>query len=128
MKLSEKNQSQTNRTFQNKNHVNKFNTSENTTTGRSDINTVKSSLNERKRENRYHWGASREIMEITRKRNKIPEIRRLVERREMLARPGTMRRSTTHNLKGQYSHRLDQIKEGKKLPKLMRNSHTVLTG
>ena len=44
------------------------------------------------RENLYHWGATREIMEIIRRRNKSPEIRRLVERREALARPGTMRR------------------------------------
>ena len=45
-----------------------------------------------KRENLYHWGAIREIMDITRKRNKSPETRRLVERKEALAKPGTMRR------------------------------------
>ena len=44
------------------------------------------------RENLYHWGATREIMDIIRKRNKIPETQRLVERREALAKPGTMRR------------------------------------
>ena len=44
------------------------------------------------RENLYHWGASREIMEIIRRRNKSPETRRLVERRETLARTGIMRR------------------------------------
>ena len=44
------------------------------------------------RENLYHWGATREIMEIIRRRNKSPETRRLVERREALARHGTMRR------------------------------------
>ena len=42
------------------------------------------------RENLYHWGATREIEEIIRRRNKSPETGRLVERRE--ARPGTMRR------------------------------------
>ena len=31
-------------------------------------------------------------MEIIRRRNKNPETRRLVERREALAKPGTMRR------------------------------------
>ena len=44
------------------------------------------------RENLYHWGATREIMEIIIRRNKSPETRKLVERREALARPGTMRR------------------------------------
>ena len=43
------------------------------------------------RENLYHWGATREIMDKIRKRNKSPETRRLVERREPLAKPGTMR-------------------------------------
>ena len=66
----EKNQSQTNTTFQNKNHVNNFNTNENTTSDQSDNNTVKNSLNERNCENLYHWGASREIMEIIRKKIK----------------------------------------------------------
>ena len=44
------------------------------------------------RENLYHWGATREIMEIIRRRNKSPEMRGLVGRRKALARPGTMRR------------------------------------
>ena len=44
------------------------------------------------RENLYHWGATREIMDVTTKRNKSPETRRLVERREALAKPGIMRR------------------------------------
>ena len=42
------------------------------------------------RETFYHWGASREIMEIIRRRRENPDTRRLVERRETLARPGTM--------------------------------------
>ena len=95
-----RNQSETNRTFQNKNHVNKLSTKENTTSGQSDISTVKSSLysktitiqNVMNRENFYHWGASREIIEFIRRKNESPETRRLVERRETLARPGTMRR------------------------------------
>ena len=94
----EKNQSQTNRTFQNKNQVSKIIAKEKTTIGQSDISTVKGSAspkieiteNEMNRETFYHWGASREIMEIIRRRRENPDTRRLVERRETLARPGTM--------------------------------------
>ena len=92
-------QSHANRTFQNKGHVNKINESEKTTSGQSEISTSKTSSNLKEeniekmnRENLYHWGATREIMEIKRRRNKSPETRRVVERREALARPGTMRR------------------------------------
>ena len=92
-------QSNQNRTFQNKHHVNKTDNSEKTTSGQSEINTAKTSSNttseaneKMNRENLYHWGATREIMDIIRKRNKSPETRRLVERREALAKPGTMRR------------------------------------
>ena len=67
--------------FQNKTHVNHYNAKENTTSGQSDISTVESSSkvkitvtgNEMTRENLYHCGASCEIMEIIRRRNKIPE-------------------------------------------------------
>ena len=80
--------------------MNKLNTKENTTSGQSYIWIMKSSLfskyttteNEINRQNLYHWGASREIMEIIRRSNKSPETTRLVERRETLARQGTMRR------------------------------------
>ena len=95
-------QSHQNRTFQNKHHVNKTNNSEKTTPGQSEINTAKTSSNitseenidngKMNRENLYHWGATREIMDIIRKRNKSPKTRRLVERREALAKPGIMRR------------------------------------
>ena len=92
-------QSHQNRTFQNEHHVNKTDNSEKTTSGQSEINTAKTSSNttseaneKMNRENLYHWGATREIMDIIRKRNKSPETRRLVERREALAKPGTMRR------------------------------------
>ena len=44
------------------------------------------------RENFYHWGATREIMEIIRRRNNSPETCRLVEQRNQLSRPGTLRR------------------------------------
>ena len=95
-------QSHQNRTFQNKCHVNKTNNSENTISGQSEISTAKTSSNKKSeeniddekmnRENLYHWGATREIMEIIRRRNKTPETRRLVERREALPKPRTMRR------------------------------------
>ena len=92
-------QSHANRTFQNKGHVNKINESEKTTSGQSESSTAKTSSNVKEediekmnRENLYHWGATREIMEIIRRGNKSPETRRLVERREALAKPGTMRR------------------------------------
>ena len=80
-------QSHANKTFQNKGHVNKINESEKTTSGQSEISTSKTSSNLKEeniekmnRENLYHWGATREIMEIIRRRNKSPETRRLVER------------------------------------------------
>ena len=93
-------QSHTIRRIQNKCHANKTNESENTTSGQSELSTAKTSLNSKgeediekmNRENLYHWGATREIMEIIRRKNKSPETRRLVERREALARPRTMRR------------------------------------
>ena len=44
------------------------------------------------RENFYHWGATREFLEIVRRRNNSPETRRLVEQRNQLSRPGTLRR------------------------------------
>ena len=93
--------------------MNKINENEKTTSGQSEISTAKTSSNLKEedtekmnRENLYHWGATREIMEIIIRRNKSPETRRLVEMREALARPGTMRR---------WYHQ-DQIKEaGKRL-------------
>ena len=52
-------------------------------------------------ENFYYWGATREIMEIIRRRNNSPETRLLVEQRNQLSRPGTLRRRYTH----QYTQR-----------------------
>ena len=95
-------QSRENITFQNKCHVNKSNSSEKTTSGQSQISTANTSSNIKReeitddekmnRETLYHWEATREVMEIIRRRNKSHETRRLVERRETLAKPGTMRR------------------------------------
>ena len=48
------------------------------------------------RDNFYHWGATREIMEIIRRRNNSPETSRLVEQRSTLSRPGTLRRRYDH--------------------------------
>ena len=97
------NQSQTNRIFENKNNVNKIEQSKITTSGQSDISTLKTSLksiieinDEMDRENFYHWGATRKIMEIIRRRNNSPETRRLVDQRIALSRPGTLRRRYDH--------------------------------
>ena len=103
------NQSQTSRIFENKNGVNKISRSEKNTSGQSDNSASKSScslkhrntiqkknlnpeITEMDRDNFYHWGATREIMEIIRRRNKSPETRSLVELRNNLSRPGTLRR------------------------------------
>ena len=48
------------------------------------------------RENFYHWGATREIMDIIRRRKNSPETRRLVGQRIALTRPGTLRRRCDH--------------------------------
>ena len=77
-----------------------------TTSGQSDISTSKSShillqQNPKKmdRENFYHWGATREIMDIIRRRNNSPETRKLIEQRNALSRPGTLRRRYDHQTK-----------------------------
>ena len=99
----ERNQSQTNRTFENTNNVNKSEQSERTTSGKSDISTLNSSRksaiadNENMdRETFYHWGATREIMEIIKRRNNSPETKRLVEQRNTLSGPGTLGRRYDH--------------------------------
>ena len=97
------NQSQTNRKFKNKNNVNKIEQSKIITSGQSDISTLKTSrksiieINDKMdRENFYHWGATREIMDISRRRNNSPETRRLVDQKIALSRPGTLRRRYDH--------------------------------
>ena len=110
-------QSHTNRTFENKYGVNKNKRNEKATSGQSEISALKPSyskkhsqnsnritkvqnsnteITEMDRENFYHWGATREIMEIIRRRNNSPETRRLVEQRNGLSRPGTLRRRYDH--------------------------------
>ena len=71
--------------FENKNHVNETEQNKRTTSGQSDISTLKDSQTSKvenfvkmDRDNFYHWGATQEIMDITRRINS-PETRRLVE-------------------------------------------------
>ena len=92
-------QSQSNRTFENKSNVNETEQNKKTTSGQSEISTLKDSqtsntenFDNMDRENFYHWGATREIMDIIRRRKNSPETRRLVEQRNALSRPGTLRR------------------------------------
>ena len=89
--------------------MNKINRNEESTSGQSDISASKLScslnhqnviqkknlnteITEMDRDNFYHWGATREIMEIIRRRKKSPETRRLVDLRNNLSKPGTLRR------------------------------------
>ena len=93
--------------------MNKIIRSKKNTSGQSDIGASKSScslkqhphsilkkkfkksnaeITEMDKDNFYHWGATREIMEIIRRRNKSPETPKLVELRSNLSRPGTLRR------------------------------------
>ena len=110
-------QSHTNRTFENKYGVNKNKRNEKARSGQSEISALKpryskkesqnsnrttkvqnsnTEITEMDRENFYHWGATREIMEIIHRRNNSPETRRLVEQRKGLSRPGTLRRRCDH--------------------------------
>ena len=114
------NQSQTNRIFENVHNVNKTEQSETITSGQSDISTRYSSrestvqTNEKMdQENFYHWGATREIMEIIKRRNNSPETRRLVEQRNALSRPGTLDADTTIKARELFSRHPDRIKEAK---------------
>ena len=97
--------------------MNKHKRNEKATSGQSEISALKSShltkeiqnlnqiikaqnlnteITEMDRENFYHWGATREIMEIIRGRNNSPETRRLIEQRNGLSRPGLLRRRYDH--------------------------------
>ena len=74
-----------------------------TTSGQSEISTPKSSYHSLQqntekmdRENFYHRGATREIMNIIRRRNNSPETKRLIDQRNALSRPGTLRRRNDH--------------------------------
>ena len=106
------NQSPSKRIFENNNDVNKTNQSEKSTFGQSEVSKSNSrcpptlisqftqknfkinrEVTDMDRETTfYHWGATREAMEIIRKRIKRPETRRLMEQRNTVFRPGTLRR------------------------------------
>ena len=107
------NQSQKNRTSENENIVNKHQRNIKTTSWQSEISTLERShstkeakslnkiqkirklnteITEMDREIFYHWGATRENIEIIRRRNNSPETLRLVEQRNQLPQPGTLRR------------------------------------
>ena len=93
------NQSQVNGIFENKNDVKELEQNKITTSGQSDISTLKSSkpLKDKEsgkmdREIFYHWRATKEIIDIVRRRYNSLETRRLVEQRNALSRPGTLRR------------------------------------
>ena len=111
------NQSHSNRTFEKDYCVNKIQQSENNISGQSDISTPSSSclpkensklvqnkinsdlhkeFTEMDRDNFHHWGATRKIMDIIRRRKNSPETSRLVEQKSTLSRPGTLRRRYDH--------------------------------
>ena len=111
---------------ENTQNVNKNEQNEITTSGQSEISTpkfsCKSTTEMKDNEIFYHWGATREIMEIIRRRNKSPE-------REGWWSKGTHYPDRAHGdadmttkAKGHLSHHPDQIKEAEKnMPKSMRN-------
>ena len=104
------NQSEAKRTFEKKRHVNKINEQAETSPKNNAIKfkpqkelplrnfqTLQTSSAEEMDRYYFHWGATAEIMEIIRRREKSPETRRLVERRLEIARPGMMRRRYDQN-------------------------------
>ena len=74
------------------------------------------------RENFYHWEATREIMDINRRRNNSPETRRLVEQRNALSWPGTLRRRYDYQVRLRFLLHPGQTNvTDMKSPKLMPN-------
>ena len=105
-----KNQSEANKTFEKKRHVNKINEQAETSPNNNaikfkpqkelplrNLQTLQTSSAEEMDREYFHWGATAEIMEIIRRREKSPETKRLVERRIEIARPGMMRRRYDQN-------------------------------
>ena len=96
----EKDQSQMNGTSEKTQNVTKNEQNKITTSRQSEIGTpkisCKSTIEIMDNKNIYHWGATREILEIIRRRNNSTETRRLVEQRNSLSRPGTLRRRYDH--------------------------------
>ena len=137
-------QSHTNRTFENKYGVNKNKRNEKATSEQSEISALKPSyskkeiqnlnqitkvqnsnteITEMDRENFYHWGATREIMEIIRRRDNSAETRRLVEQRNGLFDREHYDAGMITIPKGRYSLQRDPTKEVEmKLPRSMQRS------
>ena len=99
-------QSGTNRTFEKNRHVNKIDEQMETSPNSDAIETLPlhnysklsaASIEEEMDCDSFHWGATAEVVEIIRRRDKSPETRRLVERKLEIARPGTMRRRYNQN-------------------------------
>ena len=104
------NQSEANRTFEKKRHINKRNEQEETSPNNiaikfkpqkelplRNLQTLQTSSAEEMDQEYFHWGATAEIMEIIGRREKSPETKRLVERRLEIARTGMMRRRYDQN-------------------------------
>ena len=104
------NQSEANRTFEKKRHVDKINEQAETSPNNNaikfnsqtklplrNLQTLQTSSAEEMDRDNFHWRATTEIMEIIRRREKSPETNRVVERRLEIARPGMMRRRYDKN-------------------------------
>ena len=103
-------ESEANRTFVKKRHVNKINEQAETNPNNDAIKfkpqkelplrkfqTLQTSSTEEMDRDYFHWGATTEIMEIIKRREKSPETERLMERRLQIARPGMTRRRYDQN-------------------------------
>ena len=104
------NQSEANRTFEKKRHVNKINEQAETSPNNNaikfkpqnelpirNLQTLQTSSAEEMDRDYFHWRATAEIMEIFRRREKSPETKRLVETRLETAGPGMRRRRYDQN-------------------------------
>ena len=105
------NQSEAKRTFEKKRHVNKINEQAETSPNNNvikfkpqkelplrNLQILQTSSAEEMDRDYFHWGATTEIMEIIRRREKSPETKRSVERRLEIPRPGMMRRRYDQNV------------------------------
>ena len=117
------NQSQTNEASENEKHVNEIEQNRITTSGQSEISTLKFSKSSDKtanekmdRENYYHWGATRKIMDIIRRNNNQPRNTKTCGTANNLTRPGPLRRryDPTARHKRPYSHPPGQTNEAEK--------------
>ena len=118
------NQSAANKTFEKKRHVNKMNEQAETSPNNNAIKfklrkelplrhlqTSQTSSAEEMDRDYFHWGATTEIMETIRRREKSPETKRLVERRLEIARPGMTRRRYDQNARSKMIKSREEIAE-----------------